>query len=421
MNLLNIVSLQKIIQATFGFFTVIFVSYQLSDLEQAAFFSFNSFYSAYSMLDLGLSILLVQICSYWFSKEKNKSKLSFYFISFIEKSKRWYLFIGFICFFFFPIGFFYFNSKGSFNELAWINPWVLCIFSMSFFVTSLPYLAILEGMNKIREVYSIKILYYSIGTIISWLVIFSSNPLFAVSMVPLSAGIIIYLYIFIKYHKLFFSYNKMFFGNEFLWKKIIFPIQIKVIVTYVSNYIILFVPTLIFLHYGEVQLSAKAGITLIVLNMINVIASSNLIAKTPEITKNFSFSKAQKAKNQFIKELKKTVYLTTTGFLIIIIMKLFAPDLFFIERMLPISFLVFAALIFLLLQIINSVNIVFRANHLEFFYKELFILNVIFLLMLKFGFYNLFKQNIFLLYFIILLLLFLSFLKKNLQTYESFK
>ena len=418
-RIFNIVSIQKFVQAFLGFFTVLIISYQLNDLQQAAYFSLNSLYSAYSILDLGLSVLIIQVCSYWFFREKNKNRVSNFFKSFLFKTKRWYKYLSFFCFMIFPLGFIYFDSINGFSNMSWQLPLILCVGSMALYLVSIPYISLLEGMNKIEEVYKIKILYYSVGTILSWLIIFGPNPLYAVSMVPLTASIVIYYLVIKKYKSLL--YDTEFIGptNIFSWRKYIFPMQKKVFLSYISSYIFLFVPTLIFSQYGEFELSAKTGVTLVVLNMINVLASSNLIAKTPEITKEFSLKNKQKALIIFLKEFKKTLLFSLVGFIFLFVMKYFTPESFFINRLLPLSLLFYASLSFFVMHYVASMNVLFRANHHEFFYIESVCLNLLFLCLVKMGGFYYFEKNIFLLYFVMIMTFLIISMPRLYKFYKS--
>jgi len=419
MRLFNIVSIQKFIQAFLGFFTVLIISYQLDDLQQAAYFSLNSIYSAHSILDLGLSVLIIQVCAYWFFQEKDKTRVSNFFMSFLYKTQRWYMGLSLLCFLIFPLGYLYFISISDFAILSWQLPLLLCIVSMTLYIASIPYVSLLEGMNKINEVYRIKILYYSIGTIFSWLIICGPNPLYAVSMVPLTTAIVIYFFIINKNRDLFCNDRRAGSADTFPWKKNIWPMQKKVFLTYISNYIILFTPALIYSHFNEITLSAKTGVTLVVLNMINVLASSNLIAKTPEMTKQFALKNKKEGLAMFFEELKKTLFYTFFGFVILFLIKYCAPESFFINRILPLSLLFFASLSFFVLQYAASMNVLFRANRDEFFYIELIALNLLFLGLLKIGGFYYFEKNIFLLYFLILMGFLITTIPRTFRFYKS--
>ena len=227
MGLINIVSIQKFIQAFLGFVTVLIVSHKLDVVQQALYFSLNSVYSAYSIIDLGLSVLIIQVCAFWYFKEKNNSNLSNFFKSFLLKTKRWYKYLSLICFLIFPLGFIYFQSIIGFSHINWHLPLTLCVISMALYLISIPYISLLEGMNKIQEVYKIKILYYSLGTILSWLILFGPNPLYAVSMVPLTASCVTYFVVTKKYRSQFRDTYETGSTNTFSWRKNIFPLQKK--------------------------------------------------------------------------------------------------------------------------------------------------------------------------------------------------
>ena len=63
----HIVALQKSIQAATGLVTAILVTIFLSPEEQGYFFTMGSLLSSYTLLDLGLSSLLIQVSARYFA------------------------------------------------------------------------------------------------------------------------------------------------------------------------------------------------------------------------------------------------------------------------------------------------------------------------------------------------------------------
>lgn len=321
-----IVFFQKISQGILGVITLYFVLKYMDTDQQGYYYAFGSILSFYIVLDLGLSGLLVQLSAKYYSgvintndfdePPKNQNKLTF--LEFINWTYRSYFKKSFSIFFLIPIGYIYFVNATKLNvSNDWIIPWIYSVLALLLNYISMPILSVIEGIGNIIESYTIRLIYYLLGCVGAWILIFNNHGLYAFSFNYVIASVIILTWSFKRYKNIIRQTKNL---NEykFFKKEEINNIQKKVAFTTVANYIFLNIPILIAFYFIDAATAGRLGIAFVVGNLIGSFSSSILISNTPLITKYIVENKYLEARKIFINTFKYSIILMIFFYMIII-------------------------------------------------------------------------------------------------------
>jgi O-antigen/teichoic acid export membrane protein len=365
-----VVGIQKIIQSIVGFISIIVIAKFMSPGDQGLYFSFASILSSYTLIDLGLSGLLIQLSSkYYFSKNNSL------FTSLYLASRKWFNNLALISLILIPIGLIYFKNNIDIFEKNIITPWFLNVCFLSLSICMLPIISIIEGMNYVVEVYILKILFYTSGAIFGWYLIINDMSLYAPGAIYFATFLFVFIYfqIFKDKHFKFTILN-----NNFSWKNEIFPLQSKVIYSCIAKYLFIFSPTLFIFYFFSPVEAGQAGMSSVVLNMICTITYSSLTSKTPHITKLYSLGNIDQSDKIFRHELVKTMMFTLVSIGIFLIVYKLYENFFLFKRMLDLKIILPLSLSFIIVQLMTAINVYFRIRGREalaksFLYIMLFV------------------------------------------------
>ena len=318
----HLVAFQKVIQAITGLLTALLVTNCLTLNEQGYFYTIGSLLSSYILLDFGLSNLLVQDSARYFSELKwspnnaiislsNQSKSSF--LSLANWTLRWYVKLGVLTLILIPIGFVYFSYAKAADAVAWQLPWIAVVCSLGLSMPAIGFLAVLEGADKIRDIYVVRILHYLIGAILAWMLLMVGHGLYAQSMAPLAIAIIVYIWMWTQFR--LFIKESLNHQAAFPWKTDLLPQQKKVGVSWLSNYLFLHVPVPIVFYFSGSADAGRMGLSMVIANVSCAIAMSWVTAVTPELSTLVARNKVAEAKVTFEKALSISSSLIVLGVL----------------------------------------------------------------------------------------------------------
>ena len=314
--------LQKAVQAITGLFTAFLVTKFLTISEQGYFYTIGSLLSSYILLDFGLSNLLVQDSARYFSELKwsasnsivssnNQAKSSF--LSLANWALRWYAKLGVLTLILIPVGFVYFSFAKTLDAVAWQLPWIAVVCSLALSMPAIGFLALLEGADKIRDTYAVRILHYLIGAALAWMLLMMGRGLYAQSMAPLAIAIIVYLWMLIQFKP--FLKAALTHQVAFPWNTDLLPQQKKVGPSWLSNYLFLHVPVPIVFYFSGAADAGRLGLTMVIANMFCAIAMSWVTAVAPQLSSLIAKNRAAEAKAVFEKALEISTVLLVLGVL----------------------------------------------------------------------------------------------------------
>lgn len=365
--------LQKSWQALSGLITTLLVTQFLSPEEQGYFYTIGSLLSSYVLLDLGLSGLLVQISARMFpgvsfgeqGEIETGSRAGQSFAALAAWVRLWYSKAAAISLLLMPLGYLYFSHAAlGAQEIAWQWPWIVVVVAVAVSLPSYPALSIIEGMGRIIEVYSIRLGFYVLGAALTWILVVGGHGLFAPAMAPFAVAVVTYWWLHFKYKKLFLA-KKETDLNIFSWRENIWPLQQKVALSWVANYVFLFAPTIIIFYFQGAQLAGQVGLSIVMANIIGSMGTSWLTAKVPHITHLVAEGREQESDSVFVGEFKKAFLLGCAGYGAILIMAMVISPYQIGQRILPLPLLGVLLLNFQVVQTGNMLSIYFRARGRE--------------------------------------------------------
>lgn len=309
----------KVVQASGGLISVIFISRYLNLIEQGYYYTFGSILSIQIFFELGLSGVITQFVAHEVALLKWEgpiclngspealSRLS----SLLRFCVKWFSFLAVILFTILIItGLFFFNKfGGKENNVDWITPWIIISFSTSCSFIFSPILAFLEGLGKVKNVAIFRLVQQSIQISVLFICLMLHLKIYSSPLAYLIAFLITPIYI---YGSINFLILKQIWLQIQSWtinyKEEIFPYQWRIALSWISGYFMyqLFNPVT-FATDGAI-VAGQMGITIVLLNGILSISLSWLNTKIP------LFSNLIARKNYFDldKIFKKTI--TQTSF-----------------------------------------------------------------------------------------------------------
>jgi O-antigen/teichoic acid export membrane protein len=282
---------------------------------QGFYYTFASVLAIQTFFELGLGGIINQYTAHEMAylrfsssiqlegEERNLSRLS----SLIHFCLKWYVFAAgllFICLI--AVGFWYFNKFGQqYPNVNWELPWFLVSIGASLNLLISPWMAVLQGMNKVKEMAKITLVKQLIILSVTWVSLVLGAQLYIIAINSLTGFImLLILYLNTAYPKLLINTYRHKITETISYRYEIFPLQWKIAISWISGYFIFqFFNPVVFAFNGA-EAAGKVGMTLTVLSAItSFVASwtstkvptwSNLIAKKEYKELDISFEKTMK-------------------------------------------------------------------------------------------------------------------------------
>lgn len=369
----HVIVLQKSWQAFSGLVTTLLITQFLSSEEQGYFYTFGSLLSGYVLLDLGLSGLLVQITARMYpgvvlgeqGRIATEDKVGHLFAAMTAWVKAWYFKVAALSLLLIPLGYLYFSHAAlGAQEISWQWPWVVVVLAVAISLPSYPALSIIEGMGRIVEAYSIRLGFYVVGAVLTWVLVISGHGLLAPAMAPVAVAGVTFWWFRFKYRHLFSSCESKS-GGIFSWREMIWPLHQKVALTWITNYAFLFAPTIIIFFFQGPKLAGQMGLSIVMANILGSICTSWFTAKVPHITHLVVEGRVRESDHIFIGEFKKALVLGVAGYGAILAGGMIVSSFAIGQRILPLPLLGLLLLNFQIVQVGTMLSIYFRARGRE--------------------------------------------------------
>ena len=363
----HIVALQKTIQAGTGFITAVLVTIFLSPEEQGYFFTMGSLLSSYTLLDLGLSSLLIQVSARYFSgldwgkdgEISPGSNQKSNFLALVHWTVRWYTFAGFATLALAPIGYAYFYFAKTTDDVAWQLPWMAIVLSIAISMPGIGFLAILEGTGRIKATYALRIAHYILGALMAWSLLLSGNGLFAQAMAPIAIALVVSYWVKTQYGLLIKDclHEK----SSFSWKHDLWPQHKRVAISWFSNYLFLHIPTPVIFYFVGAKAAGQMGLSMTIANVLGAISMSWVTAIAPQLTTLITQEKYVEGRVLFRRGFLIALLLLLLGSLFFVGLALLVQGNNFAVRILSPSQLALLLLVFAGFHSFNALSIYFRA------------------------------------------------------------
>jgi hypothetical protein len=369
----HIVLSQRLWQALSGILLVGFLTHFLSIAEQGWYYSFISISSLFTLLDLGLSVVILQLSAHYFVGNrwgKNgilSGKNTDQFLSLLKQSLHLYFKLGSIfCLLMIPAGIIFFgltSSQVSFN-ISWHLAWVALAVATTLNIFLLPIFSAIEGSGSISEVYLVRLVQGVVGSIACWIVLASGGFLWAASMIPLSAFFVAVAWLLMSRPMLLrevFNHS----GAHIIWSSEVWPLQWRIGLSWLSGYLLTQIYTPILFYYQGAEVAGQMGLSLTLANMLGILAQSWIARRVPSMAQSVSKKNWQAFDEIFRRDFMVSVAFYLLGVLAFCFLYFLISDTKYSERVL--SFWPFLGLLAVVL--INHINGALAA-HLRSYKKE---------------------------------------------------
>lgn len=369
----HIILLQRLWQGLSGIVLVVLLTHYLNLDEQGWYYSFISLSALFTIFDLGLSVVILQLSAHYFVGNawgKNgilSGKNTDQFLSLLNQSLRLYLKLGFIfCLLMIPAGIIFFGlspNHFSFN-ISWHFAWVVLVIATTLNIFLLPILSAIEGSGLINEIYLVRLVQGVVGSIVCWIVLASGGFLWAASMIPLTAFLVVLAWLLISRPMLLRDALK-YRGAHINWSTVVWPLQWRIGLSWLSGYLLTQIYTPILFHFQGAEVAGQMGLSLTLANMLGILAQSWIARRVPAMAQAVNQKNWQAFDQIFRRDFMVSVAFYLLGILAFCFFYFLISDTKYVERIL--SFWPFLGL--LVVVLINHINGALAA-HLRSYKKE---------------------------------------------------
>ncbi len=309
----QVVFLQRGVQAGSGLITLLLVVRCLSAEEQGYYYAIGSLLSGYALFDLGLANLLVHVSARLFPGLAFSAQGSLlpqgdrraHFVAMVAWSRRWFRSLAWLSLILLPVGIIYFEwARAGLQTTVWLWPWVLVCLALALSTTGYPFLSVIEGSGRVTEVYWVRIAHFTLGSVLSWILLLTGFGLYAPAMAPLGVGMVLAIWLRLRYPDLLAASLEM---RAFDWRSEVLPLQKKVAISCLGNYLLLFLPTLIVFYRADAAQAGRLGLSIVVVNLLGVLCGSRLSAKLPQIAQLVISDGPLVARRLFLREFRRAL------------------------------------------------------------------------------------------------------------------
>ncbi len=286
--------LARVWQACSGAITLFLILRVMPPMQQGFYYTFNSVLNLQVFFELGLSFVILQSTTHYFSDLQWSSQGDVIgndihvqkWFSFLRKSAIAY-FMAAMCFagLLIPVGLHFFALRSvDAMGFTWRAPWVFLVLGTALNLCLTPFLAALEGSGKVAEIYRFRWKQLMLANVTAWMVLFLGYGLLMVAVGIWVNAVLTTLWLF-KTHKKFVSCVIKRSKNKpsFVWSKEIWPMQWRIAVSWMSGYFISQAFTPLLFYYQGAIVSGQMGICLSLLNLLSLFGLTWINVRSPKM------------------------------------------------------------------------------------------------------------------------------------------
>jgi len=281
---------QRLWQAGAGLVTTVLAVHFLSAELQGWYYSFLSVAALYTLFDLGLSTVLVQVAAHafaglqWNADFSVEGEAATHFRALVGRASRWYL-VSAIAFaaLLLPGGLLFFGSKAG-AAPHWLAQWIVLCGVTAAGLVFMPFLSVLEGTGRITEVYALRLVTAICGSLAAWGMLSAGGTLWATAMVPTATLVIPAGWLIFYRRKLIVTaWHTV--GRNFAWRQEVWPLQWRLAINWLCGYLLTQVNTPVLFHTQGAVVAGQFGLSLTIVNTIGLVAQSWLTRRVPAMAR----------------------------------------------------------------------------------------------------------------------------------------
>ncbi|RKP59075.1 hypothetical protein [Pararobbsia silviterrae] len=278
-------------QAGSGLVTVILVAHFLSPVQQGWYYSFLSLAAIYTLFDLGLSSVLIQLTAHlfvstrWLDDGGTAGDAKDRFDALVRMSARLYVALAAAFFaLLLPCGIAFFHWHGTADTLPigdWLPAWILLAFATTAGIPIVPFLAFIEGSGRVKEAYRVRLAQGVAGAICAWLAIALGKGLWAPALPALTGALVGGAWLLARRPGLLASARSRTHRATLSWRREIWPLQWRIGLSWLSGYLLTQIYTPILFHSQGAVVAGQMGLSLTIANMLGLLAQSWIARRVP--------------------------------------------------------------------------------------------------------------------------------------------
>lgn len=368
--MLSSVLFLRLWQASAGLLTTLLVVYFLTPELQGWYYSFLSVAALYTLFDLGLSTVLVQVSAHttvglrWGKGFSCFGEGEASFNALLGKAVRWYLLSAVVFILLVLPGGYIFFSRQVGGIVSWHWPWLLlCIVTAaSLFV--MPFLSVLEGAGQIGVVYRVRLSQAILGSLACWATLASGAGLWATTMVSLLAVLSTSGWLLARARSLLVTAWEQR-GSVYDWRSEVWPLQWRIAVSWLCGYMVTQINIPILFYMNGAVLAGQLGLSLAVVNTLGLVCQSWFTRHVPLMAQAVASRDWKRFDDVFVQDLVQSITAFAAGALVLL-----AGYLLFIQSPLVNRLLPFWPFTGLLVYAFVSLLVSAWATHLRSFRRE---------------------------------------------------
>lgn len=281
-------------QIATALFTVLFVARYLTPDEQGYYYTFGSITAIQVFFELGLTGIITQFVAHEVSHLEIKDnqiingdiKYRSRLASLLKFCAKWYTILAALLFvLLLIIGFLFFYKYNVNSNIVWEWPWVILALGTTLNFLLSPFIAIIEGFGKVKEIAQIRFWQQLTSPLVLWAGLILGSKLFVSGIYTIY--MVILAFILILKAPYFCLLRKLLNGKtteEVSYRKEIYPYQWRIALSWISGFFIfqLFNPVL-FATEGAI-VAGQMGMTIAALNGLQALTQSWINTKVPKMS-----------------------------------------------------------------------------------------------------------------------------------------
>jgi hypothetical protein len=331
-------------QGLAGLITALLAVYFLSAEQQGWYFTFMSLAALYSIFEMGLSLVVVQVIAKLFLDirwgvcgeiiGRNRVQL----LAILQSGLRVYFVLAglfIVCSLIVGWWMFRHASIGTAEAVRWKLPWLGLVILTASSMILLFFWAILEGAGKLLEVYRLRLYLAVAGSVLCWLILSMGGFLWATLAIPL-IGTIFGIGWMSLYQKKILSMalsrdpTAMNYWNREVW-----PLQWRVGIYWISIFMMSqLVTPILFLSQGAI-IAGQMGLSLTIAHMVGIIAQACIARCVPDMTQAVARHDWPRLDAIFRKNFRNSIIIFFASIVPVVILYWAAGDWGFSKRLLP--------------------------------------------------------------------------------------
>ncbi|MEI6113009.1 MAG: hypothetical protein WCP99_00440 [Burkholderiales bacterium] len=272
---------QKLWMGASGLMTTVLVATCLTSELQGWYYALLSLAATYTLFDLGFSNVLIGLVSKYAHGARSidggniDGKGANSLRALVEKSLRLYryLAVGYFVVMI-PAGLLFFSGRAEHEGLQW-EQWAVAWLGLGFVtavsLTMTPFLAIVEGSGRVKEVALVRLIHGVAGSLFCWIVLWNGGGLWAAMMTPAFGVIVMSLWLKRRFPTLpvtRFDRSQL----SIRWRTDVWPQQWRFGMGWTASYLLTQIYTPILFYYSGTVAAGQMGLSFSIANLLAVVA-----------------------------------------------------------------------------------------------------------------------------------------------------